>query len=90
MRVSNEHFNGSDGIRPIPENGRARAGQDRDRLQSGEVSFSYTVDWAKAEAKAEVEFSAQRTQLIHRLRDRDYPYPEVISQLARLVAGNFS
>ena len=44
------------------------------------------VDWAKVEA----EFSAQRAPLIHRLRDRDYPYTVVINQLARLVAGNFS
>ena len=48
------------------------------------------VDWAKAEAQVEAEFSAQRALLIHRLRDRDYPYPEVINQLARLVVGNFS
>ena len=30
-------------------------------------------------AKAEAEFFAQRARLIHRLRDRDYPYPEVIN-----------
>tara|TARA_B100000586_G_scaffold153262_1_gene111407 strand:- start:440 stop:586 length:147 start_codon:yes stop_codon:yes gene_type:complete len=48
------------------------------------------VDWAKAEAQAEAEFFAQRTRLICRLRDRDYPYQEVINQLARLAAGNFS
>jgi len=37
------------------------------------------VDWAKAEAQVEAEFCTQRAPLIHRLRDRDYPYPEVIN-----------
>ena len=31
------------------------------------------------EAQDEAEFSAQRAPLTHRLRDRDYPYPEVIN-----------
>jgi hypothetical protein len=30
-------------------------------------------------AKVEAEFFAQCARLIHRLRDRDYPYPEVIN-----------
>lgn len=74
MRVSNEYFDDND-------------------EQLGVDWHSYRlkrVDWAKAEAQVEAEFSAQRARLIHRLRDRDYPYPEVINQLARLVAGNFS
>ena len=29
-------------------------------------------------------------RLIHHLYDRDYPYPQVINQLANLVAGNFN
>ena len=29
-------------------------------------------------------------RLIHQLYDRDYPYPQVINQLANLVAGNFN
>ncbi|MDC0065072.1 hypothetical protein OAK15_01280 [Verrucomicrobia bacterium] len=74
MRVSNEHFN-----------------DDDDELgASWHSSRLKRVDWAKAEAQVEAEFSAQRALLIHRLRDRDYPYPEVINQLARLVVGNFS
>jgi hypothetical protein len=48
------------------------------------------VDWSRAEAQAEAEFSVQRDRLIHRLHDRDYPYPQVIKQLAKLVAGNFN
>ena len=74
MRVSNEHFN-----------------DDDDELgASWHASRLKRVDWAKAEAQVEAEFSAQRAPLIHRLRDRDYPYSLVINQLARLVAGNFS
>ena len=74
MRVSNEYF-------------------DDDDEQLGVDWYSSRlkrVDWAKAEAQAEAEFSAQRARLVHRLRDRDYPYPQVINQLARLVAGDFS
>lgn len=41
-------------------------------------------------SKAEAEFSGQRARLIHHLYDRDYPYPQVINQLANLVAGNFN
>jgi hypothetical protein len=74
MRVSNEQFNDDDEELGVS--------WDSSRLKR--------VDWAKAEAQVEAEFSAQRALLIHRLRDRDYPYPEVINQLARLVAGNFS
>jgi hypothetical protein len=74
MRVSNEQFNDDDEELGVS--------WDSSRLKR--------VDWAKAEAQVEAEFSAQRARLIHRLRDRDYPYPEVINQLARLVAGNFS
>jgi hypothetical protein len=74
MRVSNEQFNDDDEELGVS--------WDSSRLKR--------VDWAKAEAQVEAEFSAQRAPLIHRLRDRDYPYPEVINQLARLVAGNFS
>ncbi len=74
MRVSNEHFD-----------------DDDEELGVNWHSSRLTrVDWAKAEVKAEAEFFAQRTRLIRRLRDRDYPYPEVINQLARLAAGNFS
>lgn len=74
MRVSNEYFDDND----------EQLGVDwhSSRLKR--------ADWAKAEAQAEAEFSAQRARLVHRLRDRDYPYPQVINQLARLVAGNFS
>ncbi len=74
MRVSNEQFNDDDEELGVS--------WDSSRLKR--------VDWAKAEAQVEAEFSAQRAPLMHRLRDRDYPYPEVINQLARLVAGNFS
>ena len=74
VRVSNEHFNDD----------------DEELGVSWHSSRLERVDWAKAEAQVEAEFSAQRAPLIHRLRDRDYPYPEVINQLARLVAGNFS
>ena len=63
VRVSNEHFNDDD-----EELG---ASWNSSRLKR--------VDWAKAEAQVEAEFSAQRVLLIHRLRDRDYPYPEVIN-----------
>ena len=78
VRVSNEHFN-----------------DDDDELGvSWHSSRLERVDWAKVEAQVEAqveaEFSAQRAPLIHRLRDRDYPYSVVINQLARLVAGNFS
>ena len=74
MRVSNEHFD-----------------DDDEELGVNWHSSRLTrVDWAKAEAQAEAEFFAQRTRLICRLRDRDYPYQEVINQLARLTAGNFS
>ena len=41
-------------------------------------------------SKAEAEFSGQRARLIHNIYDRDYPYPQVINQLANLVAGNFN
>ena len=41
-------------------------------------------------SQAEAKFSGQRARLIHRLQDRDYPYPQVIKQLAKLVAGNFN
>ncbi|HJN82453.1 MAG: hypothetical protein QGI20_03435 [Verrucomicrobiota bacterium] len=51
--------------------------------------FRWTVDWAQAEAQAEAEFVAQRVRLQHRLHDRDYPYPQVIQQLAKLITGNF-
>ena len=51
--------------------------------------FRGTVDWAWAEAQAEAEFAAQRIRLIHRLHDRDYPYPQVIRKLAKLIEGNF-
>jgi len=51
--------------------------------------FCGTVDWAWAEARAEAEFAAQRVLLQHRLHDRDYPYPQVIQQLANLITGNF-
>ena len=74
MRVSNEHFNDD----------------DKELGASWRSSRLKRVDWAKAEAQVEAEFSAQRALLIHRLRDRDYPYSVVINQLARLVAGNFS
>ena len=74
MRVSNEHFNDD----------------DEELGVSWHSSRLKLVGWAKAEAQVEAEFSAQRALLIHRLRDRDYPYPEVINQLARLAAGNFS
>ena len=74
MRVSNEHFNDD----------------DEELGVSWHSSRLERVDWAKAEAQVEAEFSAQRAPLIHRLRDRDYPYSVVINQLARLVAGNFS
>ncbi len=74
MRVSNEHFNDD----------------DEELGASWHSSRLKRVDWAKAEAQVEAEFSAQRALLIHRLRDRDYPYPEVINQLSRLVVGNFS
>ncbi|MDP7442048.1 MAG: hypothetical protein QGI37_09880 [Verrucomicrobiota bacterium] len=47
------------------------------------------MDWAQAEAQAEAEFVAQRVRLQHRLHDRDYPYPQVIQQLAKLITGNF-
>ena len=74
MRVSNEYFD-----------------DNNEELSVDWHSSRLTrVDWAKAEAQAEAEFSAQRARLVHRLRDRDYPYPQVINQLARLVAGNFS
>ena len=88
MRVSNEHFDGDNGIRPFP--GKREAGVDRDaaRLARLDGSFCGRVDWSRAEAQAEAEFSVQRDRLIHRLHDRDYPYPQVIKQLAKLVAGN--
>ena len=74
MRVSNEHFD--------------------DENKELDVNWHPTrptrVDWAKAEAQAEAEFSAQRTRLIQRFCDRDYPNPEVIDQIARMAAGNFS
>ena len=38
-------------------------------------------------SKAEAEFSGQRARLIHRLYERDYPYSQVINQLANLVVG---
>ena len=41
-------------------------------------------------SKTEAGFSGQRARLIHRLQDRDYPYPQVIKQLAKLIAGNFN
>ena len=62
MRVSNEHFNDD----------------DEGLGASWHSSRLKRVDWAKAEAQVEAEFSAQRALLIHRLRDRDYPYPEEI------------
>ena len=74
MRVSNEYFDDNDEQLSVDWHSY--------RLKRG--------DWAKAEAQAEAEFSAQRARLVHRLRDRDYPYPQVINQLARLVAGDFS
>jgi hypothetical protein len=61
--VSNEHFNDD----------------DEELGVSWHSSRLKRVDWPKAEAQAEAEFSAQRAPLIHRLRDRDYPYPEVIN-----------
>jgi len=51
--------------------------------------FRGTVDWAWAEARAEAEFAAQRVRLQHRLHDRDYPYPQVIEQLVKLITRNF-
>tara|TARA_Y100001934_G_scaffold54854_1_gene67590 strand:- start:1953 stop:2159 length:207 start_codon:yes stop_codon:yes gene_type:complete len=51
--------------------------------------FRGTIDWAWVEAQAEAEFEAQRIRLIHRLHDRDYPYPQVIRKLAKLIEGNF-
>ena len=74
VRVSNEHFNDD----------------DEELGVSWHSSRLERVDWAKVEAQVEAEFSAQRALLIHRLRDRDYPYTVVINQLTRLVAGNFS
>ena len=74
MRVSNEYLND----------------EDEELGASWHSSRLKRVDWAKAEAQVEAEFSAQRALLIHRLRARDYPYPEVFNQLARLVVGNFS
>ena len=74
MRVSNEYFNDD----------------DEELGASWHSSRLKRVDWAKAEAQVEAEFSGQRALLIHRLRDRDYPYQEVINQLARLVVANFS
>ena len=74
MRVSNEHFNDD----------------DEELGVSWHSSRLKRVDWANAEAQVEAEFSTQRAPLIHRLRDRDYPYTVVINQLTRLVAGNFS
>ena len=38
-------------------------------------------------SKAEAGFSGQRARLIHRLYERDYPYSQVINQLANLVVG---
>ena len=63
VRVSNEHFNGD----------------DEELSVSWHSSRLKRVDRAKAEAQVKAEFSAQRAPLIHRLRDRDYPYPEVIN-----------
>ena len=51
--------------------------------------FRGKVDWSWAEARAEAEFAAQRVRLQHRLQDSDYPYPQVIEQLAKLITGNF-
>ncbi len=74
MRVSNEHFDDD----------------DEEFGVNWHSSRLTRVDWAKAEAQIEAEFSVQRAPLIDRLCDRDYPYPEVINQLAPLVAGDFS
>ena len=63
VRVSNEHFNDA----------------DEELGVSWHSSRLKRVDRAKAEAQVKAEFSAQRAPLIHRLRDRDYPYPEVIN-----------
>ena len=63
VRVSNEHFNDD----------------DEELGVSWHSSRLKRVDWAKAEAQVEAEFCTQRAPLIHRLRDRDYPYPEVIN-----------
>jgi len=90
MRVSNEHSGDGNGIPPFPGEGQAGADRDSARPVHEDRSFPGTVDWARAEAQAEAEFSAQRDRLIHRLHDRDYPYPQVIKQLAKLVAGNFN
>ena len=50
--------------------------------------FRGTVDWGLAEGRVEAEFDAQRARLHHRFHDRDYPYPLVIQQLAKLIARN--
>ena len=90
MRVSNEHSDDGNGVRPLPGNGQAGADRGSARPELADGSFPGTVDWARAEAQAEEEFSGQRARLIHRLQDHDYPYPQVIKQLAKLVAGNFN
>ena len=89
MRVSNEQLDNNGGIRPIPSNGQMETGERRAAAGSSKVSFEYSVDWEKGEAQAEAEFAAQRIRLIHRLHDRDYPYPQVIRKLAKLIEGNF-
>jgi len=38
-------------------------------------------------SQVEAKFSGQRARLIHRLYERDYPYSQVINQLANLVVG---
>ncbi len=81
MRVSNEHSDEGNGIRPLPGDGEAKPDQGIFRLSR--------VDWILAEAQVEAEFSIQRDRLLHRLHDRDYPYPQVIDQLAALVAEEF-
>jgi len=63
VRVPNEHFNDD----------------DEELGVSWHSSRLKRVDCPKAEAQVEAEFFAQRAPLIHRLRDRDYPYPEVIN-----------
>ena len=90
MRVSNEHSDDGNGVRPLPGNGQAGSDRGSAQPELADGSFPGTVDWARAEAQAEAEFSGQRARLIHRLQDRDYPYPQVIKQLAKLVAGNFN
>jgi len=81
MRVSNEHSDEENGIRPLPGSGEAKPDQSIFRLSR--------ADWALAEAQVEAEFPIQRDRLLHRLHDWEYPYPQVIDQLAALLTEEF-